>query len=219
MCYIWRHLMSIFYIYFHRVAVVWSFFDRIARCNRCAASPCLPPVDNSAGSGYPTTFPRRSRRPNSPMNPDLPPGSPRPRQSLNRDNIAAFSAKSVSMIFHQHDYRTIRIGYFDRRSSMSRRCPVSILRGSSGCRAAITIRRGRCLRGGRELSAVGQSAVTPRTASCHGACNPTAMVLQARAKPRCNAKCSVVAMMLQHIPQGYVQPLCNGVASSLAIAL
>jgi len=48
MCYKWRHLMSIFYIYFHRVAAIWSFFDRIARCKGCAAFPCLPPVDNSA---------------------------------------------------------------------------------------------------------------------------------------------------------------------------
>lgn len=73
---IWRHLMSIFYIGFHRVAAVWSFFDRIARCNRCEAFPLPPPVDNSAGPGYPTPFPRRSLRPNSPMDQDLPPGSP-----------------------------------------------------------------------------------------------------------------------------------------------
>ena len=78
MCYKWRHLMSIFYIGFHRVAAVWSFFDRIARCKGCAAFPCLLPVDNSAGSGYPKTFPRRSLRQNSPIGgPDLSPDSPR----------------------------------------------------------------------------------------------------------------------------------------------
>ena len=49
------------------IAAIWSFFDRTARCNGCAASPRLLPVDNSAGSGYPTPFPP----------PELPDG-PRP---------------------------------------------------------------------------------------------------------------------------------------------
>jgi hypothetical protein len=79
------NIILMFYIIIHNISFYVSmlsmnrsFFDRTVRCNRCAASLRLPPVDNSAGSGNPKTFPRRSRRPNSPMDPDLPPDSPRP---------------------------------------------------------------------------------------------------------------------------------------------
>lgn len=68
------NIILMFYIIIHNISFYVSmlsmnrsFFDRTARCNGCAASPRLLPVDNSAGSGDPTPFPP----------PELPDG-PRP---------------------------------------------------------------------------------------------------------------------------------------------
>ena len=84
-----------------------------------------------------------------------------PRQPLHRDDIAAFGAQSVSMILHQHDYRTIQLGDFDRQLSRSRGGPVGISRGSGRRWTSITNQRDECHRGGWELSAIRQGAVTP----------------------------------------------------------
>jgi hypothetical protein len=111
-----------------------------------------------------------------------------PRQPRHRDNIAAFGAQSVSMILSQHDYRTTQLGDSDRQSSRPRGGPVGISRGSGRRRASITNRRDGCHRGGWELSAIRQGAVTPRTVSCHGACIHAAIVLQTCVKLCCNVK-------------------------------
>lgn len=139
---------------------------------------------------------------------------------FHRDDIVAFGAQSVSVILHRHDYRIIRIGYFDRQSSRSRGGPVGIARGSGRRRVSITHRRGRRHRGGRELSAVWRRAVTPRTASCHGACNHAASLFKHSSNCSamqyaillqlyCNIICNVVYNYLTMMPQCYVQLLCN----------
>jgi len=56
-----------------------------------------------------------------------------PFMPLHRDDIVAFGAKSVSVILHRHDYRTIRIGYFDRQS----RCRAVVLPGSREGRVGV----------------------------------------------------------------------------------
>ena len=62
MCDIWRHLMSVFYIDFHRVAAIWSFFDRIARCNRYDPPP-LPRFYPQPGRSVARPLPVRASRP------------------------------------------------------------------------------------------------------------------------------------------------------------
>jgi len=73
MCYIWRHLMSIFTLIFIGLQPFGRFLTASPDATGMMPSPCPPPVDNSAGPGYPMTFPRRSLRPNSPTDPDRAP--------------------------------------------------------------------------------------------------------------------------------------------------
>ena len=74
-----------------------------------------------------------------------------PFMPLHRDDIVAFGAKSVSVILHRHDYRTIRIGYFDRQS----RCRAVVLPGS---------REGRVGVGSR--SRTGEASAIAATGNC-----------------------------------------------------
>ena len=97
MCYIWRHLMSVFYIDFHRVAAIWSFFDRIARCNRYDPLHCRTFIHSPAVRSPALLPPRPKFHCIATVGPPRGTGRIPVRFSLNWRSFIPFSGRLISV--------------------------------------------------------------------------------------------------------------------------